>query len=1152
MRMNKHLLRISICLWLCLFTFISTWGDEVSFNPVTITSENDYFELTNNGMENVTGSNPGIKGAFPKNFTISSKNGELISKILLNTSAEGRYFTTNTTSERTNSGKVHTYTFSTPCTSVTFTAPSSSTTIYSITITYTSGSGGGSTTPEAVDLKLSLSDNEITATVGDEAPAWPSLTVKGKNDVKLAESEYSVTYTSTDDNIVDVENKKILTTTAGSATVTATVTPNDKTTYNETSTSFKVTINEKQTSGGTVKTEKILTNSNSTKQSSDGFISVSGSKEETDYFTLKTSTPDNFTITATGNAKILKVVINYTGSDRAPKKEGALTVEPATGRFEYKTTNTSSTWTGSETTLKFTDDPTNGNDMRVASVDVTYSTLPAPKVSLSATEISGKEGKTIEKANLPVATIGDKDDAGNDIPAEISFDLQYTSLSPEIADFDSEGNLVLKAGGTATIQVSTVATEAYLSGKASYTVTVTPIITPANPVYSTAGGRVTAGTEVTISCSTAGSTIYYTTNGEDPTTSDARIQGTSFTVNNNVTVKAVAYYAEDNTYSSVVDAVFTIVSDEESTLSAYDENRPVGWGEGVTGSGYKGFCSGTPVNPILVTNSKELTAALQGDTPRTIYVQGDIYYAGADTINGGKNKTVIGLKGARLISDLEGESLVMGMDVNKTGILCFAWCDNIIIRNLEFVGPGSVDVSGKDNLTFHGSTNMWVDHCTVRDGIDGNFDIIHGSDNISVTWCKFTYTNYGAHNTSNLVGHDDWNYVEDENHLNVTWGNCWWDANIHERTPRVRYGKNHIYNSYMSDDSKRNSEIQVGYEGKIYADYNRLTKAVKTNNAYKNLGTANNKKPSDLFYSYKFENNNNYNDSGNSKSVEYFTPTYSYLKITDQEILASEIKNANYGAGNTLNPTLPGTYETYIEPSVTIGAGKKWATYASAYNLDFTDLGCKAYTISNYTSNDASKIYTLQLDEITKVPAGTGIVINGNAGTYYPKVTTEGTSIVSGNMLVGTITPTWIGLKHEIEAADTDINPNSPYGDLLYKDADEDPSNGIQRCDGGVKDDDYYDYVLSNGVFKYALNGRIAANKAYLHLPKELHDGTSAGASAAYSMVIGDATGIETIENGVSSTDKFDNNWYTLHGIRIDRPAKPGIYVRNGKKIIIK
>ena len=82
MRMNKHLLRISICLWLCLFTFISTWGDEVSFNPVTITSENDYFKLTNNDMVNVTSDDvvTGIKGASPKNFTISSKKGELISK----------------------------------------------------------------------------------------------------------------------------------------------------------------------------------------------------------------------------------------------------------------------------------------------------------------------------------------------------------------------------------------------------------------------------------------------------------------------------------------------------------------------------------------------------------------------------------------------------------------------------------------------------------------------------------------------------------------------------------------------------------------------------------------------------------------------------------------------------------------------------------------------------------------------------------------------------------------------------------------------------------------------------------------------------------------------------------------------------------------
>ena len=63
MRMNKHLLRISICLWLCLFTFISTWGEDVPFNhkgasekwtsktiaPITVesngTGQTDYIKI---------------------------------------------------------------------------------------------------------------------------------------------------------------------------------------------------------------------------------------------------------------------------------------------------------------------------------------------------------------------------------------------------------------------------------------------------------------------------------------------------------------------------------------------------------------------------------------------------------------------------------------------------------------------------------------------------------------------------------------------------------------------------------------------------------------------------------------------------------------------------------------------------------------------------------------------------------------------------------------------------------------------------------------------------------------------------------------------------------------------------------------------------
>ena len=48
-----------------------------------------------------------------------------------------------------------------------------------------------------------------------------------------------------------------------------------------------------------------------------------------------------------------------------------------------------------------------------------------------------------------------------------------------------------------------------------------------------------------------------------------------------------------------------------------------------------------------------------------------------------------------------------------------------------------------------------------------------------------------------------------------------------------------------------------------------------------------------------------------------------------------------------------------------------------------------------------------------------------------------------------------------------------------------------------------------------------------------------------------DATGIETIE-----TDEADDSnaiWYSLDGRRLDsKPTKKGVYIRSGKKIVIK
>lgn len=79
---------------------------------------------------------------------------------------------------------------------------------------------------------------------------------------------------------------------------------------------------------------------------------------------------------------------------------------------------------------------------------------------------------------------------------------------------------------------------------------------------------------------------------------------------------------------------------------------------------------------------------------------------------------------------------------------------------------------------------------------------------------------------------------------------------------------------------------------------------------------------------------------------------------------------------------------------------------------------------------------------------------------------------------------------------------------------------------------------------------KLSANSAYMELSKE------AGAKIASIMLFydeseepsGEATGIVTVNH---ENDK-DGIWYNLSGLPIDAPCKAGIYIRNGKKVVVK
>jgi pectate lyase len=171
----------------------------------------------------------------------------------------------------------------------------------------------------------------------------------------------------------------------------------------------------------------------------------------------------------------------------------------------------------------------------------------------------------------------------------------------------------------------------------------------------------------------------------------------------------------------------------------------------------------------------------------------------------------------RIIIEMTGDK---NEAYRNSGVLSLSKCQNIIIRNLKFVGPGSIDVGGSDLLSFNETKNCWVDHCDFTDGMDGNFDITQKSDFNTVSWCSFSYTDRSyMHQNTNLIGSSD---SESTGYLNTTFAFCHWGKNCRARMPMARVGKIHMLNNYFTTTTgsncinpRKNSEFLI--EGNYFA-----------------------------------------------------------------------------------------------------------------------------------------------------------------------------------------------------------------------------------------------------------------------------------------------------------------------------------------------
>jgi len=321
------------------------------------------------------------------------------------------------------------------------------------------------------------------------------------------------------------------------------------------------------------------------------------------------------------------------------------------------------------------------------------------------------------------------------------------------------------------------------------------------------------------------------------------------------------------------------------------DSKPIGWasqGTATTGGGN--------ATPVLVTTLAQFKTEVAGATAKVIYVKGEF---AADSINLGSNKTIIGCSsGAKLQGHL-------GIGSSSS---------NVILRNLKISGYGVGDCSkdpsfdsatgcssGADAISVNGSAHhVWIDHCLIMDGTDGNLDITNNADFVTVSWTKFAYTprtdNVGddstgsaGHRFSSLVGGSDsapsgWPTTRP---LNVTWHHDWWADGVVERQPRVRYGRNHLFNNYYNS-SATNYCVRAGIEASILLEGNAF-EGVKsphqfnsTDNektAYIALGSG------DRANGYTSVSGDQAKEGGGSP----FTPPYTY-QVTAASAVAAAVK----------------------------------------------------------------------------------------------------------------------------------------------------------------------------------------------------------------------------------------------------------------------
>lgn len=233
-----------------------------------------------------------------------------------------------------------------------------------------------------------------------------------------------------------------------------------------------------------------------------------------------------------------------------------------------------------------------------------------------------------------------------------------------------------------------------------------------------------------------------------------------------------------------------------------------------------------------------------------------------------------------------------------------------------------------------------------------------------------------------------------------------------------------------------------------------------------------------------------------------------------------------------------------VKDNKTIGSAEKdyikYATYSQSYPVDYNlnkslnGTAVTAYSVStDYQSNATSVDFTELPDN--QSAAGEGVILktSGNLGKSHPIFTTDVNTTpekLTSNALVGT----------GDEATEFATAKKEGYQNYIlttkYFRLDKDENQTGEVIDGNQQC--FYKWVKGNAK----------SNFAYLQLKNPSN--ANAAKTVIYLDWFGDTTGI----HGMTAPSQVTSGktYYTLDGRKVTSPTQKGIYIINGKKIIIK